>query len=290
MLKRSINFSAPVFFTIIFIQFSACQHRTSDRVETHLYNSIPSPERNPISDYGLKLGHKLFFDSRLSSNGKVSCATCHQPKKAFSDGLSLSLAGVSGQVLKRHVPALINLAWQKAYFWDGGANDLESQVFGPLRHADEMGKNLDDLVKELNADKGYREAFKRAFGVDSISSAYITRALAQYERSLISINSTYDQYQRGEVVLNDLALEGLSIFRSKCTSCHSEDLFTDGGYHNIGLDTIFSEVNMGIGQGRFRITKVSTDMGAYKTPSLRNIAVTAPYMHDGRFASLKDVF
>ncbi|MTI32665.1 cytochrome-c peroxidase [Xanthovirga aplysinae] len=253
------------------------------------WTAIPSPERNPITTPGVLLGRKLFFDPLLSANGEVSCASCHRQDLAFSDGQSLGRNGVSGNQLLRNAPVLVNLAWQPAFFWDGGARDLESQVFSPLTHADEMGKDLKILIAELNSDGEYTKLFKKAFQIDSISSAYVARALAQFERTIISFNSSYDQFLKGDTTLSDLALKGLKLYRTKCNSCHTEGFFTDHSYHNNGLDSVFNDQYLGEKLGRFRISRDSSDLGKYKTPSLRNIAFSGPYMHDGRFATLEEV-
>jgi cytochrome c peroxidase len=238
----------------------------------------------------------LFYDPVLSENNQLSCATCHQPSRAFTDGLALSAQGVSGKLLHRNAPSLVNLAWHKGLFWDGGASDLESLVFGPLTHPDEMGQDLHALVQELDEKAVYRDMFKRAFGEDTIYSALVGRALAQYLRTLISANSRFDQFIRNEAGANfsGIELKGIEVFDQKCGCCHlfglgKNDFFTDHQYHNNGLDSAFSSGPEGILQGRFRITRDSADMGKFKTPSLRNIALTTPYMHDGRFATLEQV-
>ncbi|KAA9333596.1 cytochrome-c peroxidase [Adhaeribacter soli] len=256
----------------------------------NLGTSVPAPERNPFTREGVLLGRKLFYDPILSGNNKISCATCHLPEKAFSDGLALSTNGASGQALHRSAPPLQNLAWHKGWFWDGGAKDIESLNFGPIKHADEMAQNLTELVKELQNHSEYPRLFKAAFRTDTISTALLTRALAQFERTLISANSRYDKYVRNEGgKLSSQELEGLSLFRQKCASCHATDFFTDHDYHNNGLDNTYSEAHEALAWGRGRISEKPEDIGKYKTPTLRNIALTAPYMHDGRFKTLEEV-
>lgn len=253
---------------------------------------FPQPERNLMTVEGVLLGKKLFFDPKLSANGKVSCATCHQPEKAFTDGEALGDLGVSGKNLKRHSPALFNLAWNTAgLFWDGGANDLESLNFGPLTHPDEMAADMDDIVAYLSQDKDYPKLYEAAFGNISIQSAYISRAISQFTRTLISQDSKYDQWKKEEVNLTSIELQGYAIYQKNCASCHQEGLFTDLGYHNNGLDLDYPNPPQleGLYQGRFRISLNPKDMGAYKTPSLRNSMITAPYMHDGRFQNMEEV-
>ena len=257
----------------------------------NLGKTVPFPERNPFTREGILLGKKLFYDPILSGNNSISCASCHLPQKAFSDDLALSTRGITGKPLLRHAPALQNLAWMPGWFWDGGAKDIESLNFGPLTHPDEMAQNLKELVSELKNHPEYPNLFKAAFPSDTISSTTITRALAQFERTLISSNSRYDKYVRKEDGGNLTVpeLEGLALVKQKCASCHATDFFTDFGYHNNGLDQTYSDKNEALEWGRGRISGNPADIGKYKTPTLRNIALTAPYMHDGRFKTLAEV-
>lgn len=253
---------------------------------------FPQPDRNVMSKEGVALGKKLFFDPNLSVNGKVSCATCHAPDLAFTDGASLASHGVSGSKLHRSAPAIFNLAWQEeGLFWDGGAHDLESLNFGPLTHKDEMGADLDELISYLENNEGYRNQFALVFEEDQIQSAQVTRAISQYVRTLISQDSKYDRWKKAEDSFTHLELRGYQIYQQNCSSCHQEGLFTDGSFHNNGLDKEYPNPPEleGLFQGRFRITSNPEDMGAYKTPTLRNISFTAPYMHDGRFQTLEEV-
>lgn len=260
-------------------------------VPTNLANSLPQPSDNLATAEGIALGKKLFFDPKLSKNGQVSCVTCHHPELAFADGLALTNKGVSGKSLLRNSPALFNLAWAKGYFADGGAKNLESQVFAPLQHEDEMDIDVNELINELNTDKVYREMSRSAFGIDTINSTLLVKAIAQFERSLISGNSKYDQWTRGEgKILNDLELNGLEVYKSKCETCHKADFFTDFDYHNNGIDSIFTDnSHENVYKGRYRISGKTEDIGKYKTPSLRNLSFTAPYMHDGRFSTIDEV-
>ncbi|UCS95815.1 c-type cytochrome [Echinicola marina] len=244
-----------------------------------------------MSKEGVLLGKTLFYDPALSQNGKVSCASCHEPKQAFSDGLPLSDQGVSGKPLHRHSPVLFNMAWHPGLFWDGGATNLESMVFGPLTHPDEMGADLKEVIHYLNGSAQYPEMFKAAFETDSITSSLIGRSLAQFVRTLISQDSKYDQWKREETELDNVEVRGYQLYHKHCSTCHTEGLFTDLEYHNNGLDMNYPDPAEleGIYLGRYRISFDKKDKGAFKTPSLRNIALTAPYMHDGRFSSLEEV-
>lgn len=246
---------------------------------------------NPLTAEGVELGRLLFYDTRLSGNNSISCGSCHRQNIAFSDSVALNSIGVSGVKLPRHSPALINLAWaNNGLFWDGGSTNLESQAFGPLTNVDELHQNLTELEHELKQVPAYIKMFKLVFNSE-IKSAHIVKALAQFQRTLVSGNSKYDQYIRREqpTVLTTQELAGLNLVNAKCRSCHTGELFTDNGYHNNGIDAIFNNEHEGIHQGKYRITQIPFDLGKFKTPTLRNIMLTAPYMHDGRFKNIDEV-
>ncbi len=287
-----------VYFTAVTL-LSACSKQ--EVVPVPQVYSFPVPEhfpqplfdtQNPMSREGIELGRMLFYDVRLSANNKVSCASCHKQALAFSDGVAFSKAGVSATALLRHSPALINMAWaNNGLFWDGGSTNLESQVFGPLTAHDEMSQNLYELLDELNAVPDYVARFKSAFD-DEISSQNVAKALAQFQRTLISADSKYDRYKLGKpgATLSSLELKGLELVKQKCQGCHAGELFTDNGYHNNGIDADFTNWDHeGLYLGRFRISYKDSDLGSFKTPTLRNAALTAPYMHDGRLATLEQV-
>ena len=263
---------------------------TLPMVPVNLADAIPSPERNPLTIDGAALGRRLFYDPLLSANNEVACATCHIQEHAFSDGDSVSSAGVSGQALLRNTPALINLAWMGGYFWDGGGYDLESQAFAPIEHVDEMAQDLNELMDELAAHSDYLTLFSAAFE-DGLTLPNVVRALAQFERTLISANAPYDRFVRGEDpdALTNVELHGLALFEGLCGGCHATDFFTDQSYRNNGLDTVYPDDHERVAWGRARITDDLADLGKYKVPTLRNIVLTAPYMHDGRFETLDDV-
>lgn len=285
---------------LLILVYVSCSNQEAEYVENPQYalrvpSNFPGPPAtpdNPLTAAGVALGEKLFFDPMLSGNNQVSCATCHIPELAFSDGIALSSKGISGKSLMRHVPALINLAWaDNGLFWDGGSKNLESQAFAPLAHEDEMFQDLMLLEQELTKNTQYSQLFKEAFNQE-ISSNLVMQALAQYQRTLVFAESTYDQYVRGEdeVLLNALEQDGYTIYLNKCAQCHASDLFTDNAYHNNGLDASFDNTDHDeLFLGRFRVNRNLEDLGAYKTPTLRNVMITAPYMHDGRFETLEEV-
>lgn len=259
----------------------------------NIQDTIPQPSDNRATIEGVALGKMLFFDPILSKNGNISCATCHQPEKWFSDGFAQSTAGTSHQKLPRNSPSLINTAFWGSWFWDGGAKNLESQVFGPLTSAHEMAADIKEVIKRLNTHPIYPKKFKQAFGIDTIHEAFMAKALAQFERTLISFNSPYDKFYRREKgfrKMNNQELAGFQLFNQHCQTCHKGELFTDNKFYNVGLDIPkFDTTGLGVFMGRKRITFNNDDLGKYRTPSLRNVAVTSPYMHDGRFKTLKEV-
>ena len=294
-LRAALRGSLVLSTTLLALGASGCDAQRASRepvqldLPKNLGKRVPSPERNPLTQPGIALGKRLFFDPILSGNNQIACGTCHVPALAFSDGKVRSV-GASGKPLLRSTPALINLAFMDGYFWDGGAKDLESQVFGPLTSPDEMGQSPADLVVELSVHPTYVKAFAEAFS-DGLTIANIVRAIAQYERSLVSASSRYDHFVRNEPG-GDLDPEerlGMARFSARCASCHVPDFFTDFGYHNNGLDDAYPEQDERVAWGRGRITHAPSDIGKYKTPTLRSVALTAPYMHDGRFATLRDV-
>ncbi|NJK33348.1 MAG: methylamine utilization protein [Deltaproteobacteria bacterium] len=272
----------------------ACSREPPDdpviHIPANLGATLPQPDRNPITTEGVALGRRLFFDPRLSGPNTIACATCHQPEHCYSDGQPRSI-GASGKPLPRHTPALINLAWAKGLFWDGGAKNLESQVFGPLTSPDEMAADTRTLVAELAEDPELRAAFERAFPSEGLTLGNIARAIAQFERTLIFADSPYDHRTRGESTdpASELEQRGHALFLRHCASCHIPDQFTDFEYHDIGLDAAFSDADERLAWGRARITGNLHERGAFKTPTLRNVALTAPYMHDGRFTTLAQV-
>ena len=288
----------PYYLLYIFLACTGCTTDDDGIGEDPEYTlRIPShfpvpPEYpdNPMTTAGIELGEKLFFDTRLSGTNTVSCGTCHQPGLAFSEGSRLSVKGVSGKPLLRHVPTLINMAWaDNGLFWDGGSTNLESQAFAPLAHEDEMFQNLDELITELREDPEYVSYFRRAFDSD-IRINLVMKALAQYQRSLVSADSKYDSHIENGTPLTAIEKQGHQLFKNHCATCHTPGLFTDNDYHNNGLDATFGDTSHDeIYLGRYRVTRNREDLGKYKTPTLRNITVTAPYMHDGRFADLRSV-
>lgn len=252
---------------------------------------LPPVPGNPTTEAGFALGRRLFYDGRLSRTGAVSCASCHDPSHAFSIPEALPTRGVSGVALERHAPSLINLAWATTgLFWDGGAKNLESLSLAPLTHADEMGRaDLEGMMRDVEADPAYPPMFREAFD-EAVSISALLRALAQFQRGIYAANAPWDRAVRGEPIAftADEAL-GAGVFARSCARCHTPGLFTDAGYHNNGLDEAFGEPGEDARRGRARITFAAEDVGKFKTPTLRNVELSAPYMHDGRLPTLASV-
>ena len=240
-----------------------------------------------------ELGRTLFFDTRLSSTDTVACATCHKPDHGFSDEQRFSV-GVSGTPMKRHTPHLFNLASGRSFFWDGRASSLEEQALEPIRHPDEMGMPGDLLAAKLRAIPSYEQAFARAFPKSGVTMKNIAAALAAFERTLVARNSPFDRFNAGDkTALSDTARRGRELFfgRAKCATCHSGPNFTDGLFHNTGVlgDDIGRAAFDRVGEFQMRPYPFFQMRRAFKTPGLRNVALTAPYQHDGSEATLAEV-
>jgi cytochrome c peroxidase len=254
-------------------------------------SNFPEPvygaEKNPPTREAFELGRSLFYDPRLSRTGEVSCGSCHQQFAAFSHAGHQLSHGVNDRLGARNSPALQNLRWKPNFFWDGGPSNLETLPLAPITNPVEMDETLDNVLRKLNADANYQLRFKQVFGGSGpIDSYQFLRALAQFTAALTSSNSRYDKHARQESggSLTDSEMRGLTVVRQKCGSCHAGELFTDESFRNNGLDRRFP-----LDSGRAHITGGQRDAGRFKVPSLRNVALTGPYMHDGRFTTLEDV-
>ena len=257
---------------------------------------VPIPTGNPPTSATIALGRRLFYEVKLSADASLACASCHNPTLGFSDGRKDS-TGVGGKLGHRNAPTVLNAAYSPRQFWDGRAPSLEEQAGGPIANPIEMNQAHDVCVSKLDSDPSYKAAFESAFGPGPVTIGKLEDALASFERTLISGNSRFDRYQYGgdKHALKAAEIRGLEIFRDEkrgdCASCHTIGdkyaLFTDGKFHNIGVG-VNDEGDL-VDLGRYDETKVDADKGAFKTPTLRNIAATAPYMHDGSLKTLKDV-
>jgi cytochrome c peroxidase len=258
---------------------------------------VPIPPENPPTVQTIALGRRLFYDQRLSKDNTLACASCHNPKFYFTDGLQFS-KGVGGEVGVRNAPTLLNVAYQPFQFWDGRALNLEDQAASPIANPIEMNQSHDVSVSKLRRDPVYRAMFRDAFGTEDVTLKRIENALASFERTLLSGNSAFDRFQYGHDsnALTPQQVRGLAIFinpvKGNCAACHTINaqyaLFTDGKFHNLG-EGVGDDGTSFKDTGRYHQTGIETDRGAFKTPTLRNVARTAPYMHDGSLGTLKAV-
>jgi cytochrome c peroxidase len=258
------------------------------------------PANNPTTQEGVLLGRTLFYDRKLSADGRISCASCHHPEKAFTDGLALS-KGIRNQQTTRNSMALVNLAWVNRFFWDGRVRSLEEQSLHPIEDSKEMGNTLSNMVATLQADPRYPGMFTRAFNTSTITPELVGTAISQFERTLISFNSKYDKYIRGETSFTPEELSGLALFSThpnigtggttrggNCNDCHSVGLFQGKsldfqGFLNNGIQSSITDM------GLQKISLDTADAGKMRVPTLRNIALTAPYMHAGQLNTLEEV-
>ncbi len=247
---------------------------------------INHPKDNPLTEAKVNLGKQLFFDKRLSADNTISCASCHDPEKGWSNGEAVA-TGVGGKKGGRSAPTIINSAYTRLHFWDGRAKSLEDQALGPIQNPIEMKMTLDEVLKKLNGIPGYKKEFQEVFGTD-VTSDGIAKAIAAYERTILSGDAPYDRFKAGQKdALSEAAQRGMALFfgKAQCSSCHIGANFTDNAFHNIGVGMDKKEPDV----GREAISGLGGDKGSFKTPTLREIARTAPYMHDGSLKTLEDV-
>lgn len=279
-------------FALVFLLFSC----NADKVnpEDNLYSfqqpkNFPSAvytfENNPVTKEGIELGRALFYDPILSADSSIACANCHQQVVAFADPVHRFSKGVNDANGLRNAPSIQNMAFQTHFFWDGGVKHLDFVPINAITSELEMAEKVTHVVEKLKRSKTYPEKFKNAFPDGEVSSQKMLYALSQFMNLMVSANSRYDKYVRNEgEVLSADELAGQKLFSQKCGSCHATDLFTDGSFRNNGLDATFP-----LDSGLARISEFSGDRGKFKVPSLRNVELTRPYMHDGRFSNLQQV-
>jgi cytochrome c peroxidase len=247
---------------------------------------VPVPADNPMTPEKVELGKQLYFDPRLSCDETVSCASCHDPKKGWSNGTPFA-TGVRNQIGGRSAPTIINAAYSELQFWDGRAFQLEGQALGPIQNPIEMDHKLDDCVAKLNKIPGYRQQFQKVFGTD-VTPDNIAKAIASFERTILSGNAPFDKFKAGDKnALSAAAQRGMKVFFNKghCSACHIGGNFSDQSFHNIGVGMKAAKPDL----GRYEVTKVAGDKGAFKTPTLREVGRHAPYMHDGSIKTLEEV-
>ena len=272
---------------VLFVIFSSPFTWAEDSV----YEPVPQmkfPADNKWSKEKEELGKMLYFDPRLSGSNWISCATCHNPGLGWGDGLPRTI-GNGQKELGRHAPTVINSGYFKLQMWDGRKKTLEDQAKGPIGAKGEMNQDYDELIRELKTIPGYVKQFAKVFGANSLTLDNIAKAIATFERSVISKNSSYDKYWAGDKsAMSKSAVNGMNLFfgKAKCSICHNGPVFTDSGFHNIGVKAAGP---LKEDLGRYNETKEDFDKGAFKTPGLRSISQSAPYMHNGNEATLEDV-
>jgi cytochrome c peroxidase len=245
--------------------------------------AVPEPHENPSTPARVALGKSLFFDPRLSRSSFVSCASCHNPGLSWGDG-NARATGDEMRTLGRRAPTILNVAWAEALFWDGRAGTLEEQALGPITSPAEMNLSVEDLVARLRAVPGYPAMFDRAYAGEGITGATVAKAVATYERTVVSGPAPFDRWVGGDTrVISTEAKRGFVLFNGKarCSQCHASWRFTDDGFQDIGVRTD--------DRGRGKVLDLPEVQYAFKTPTLRNVARRAPYMHDGSVATLEEV-
>lgn len=251
------------------------------------FDQIPAPPDNPVTQGKVELGFRLWFEPRLSADNRMTCATCHHHMRGFSNA-EPNAAGVSGQRGRRNVPTIYGALYQKESFWDGRAKNLEDQALGPVTDPVEMNESLPNVLRKLSEVPYYQHKFQEVFGTPPTADG-MAKALASFERALLMAPTPFERYQQGEPqALSPAQIRGMNLFfspRARCSECHQGPAFSDQLFHNLGVGLDQPKPDL----GRFEVTRMPWDRGAFKTPTLLNIARTAPYMHDGSLASLNDV-
>lgn len=277
-------------FAVLALWMAGC-NKENDKPEISFYqpSNFPQPKynfnSNPVTTAGFELGRKLFYDPILSRDNSISCGSCHISYSAFTHHGHAVSHGIDNLLGKRNAPAVMNMAWSSEFMWDGGVNQLDMLSIAPIENPVEMDLEFADAVQKVKSSSVYPPLFKSAFGSDEVTGPKLLQALSQFMNMLVSANSRYDKWKRNEGgSLSADELEGYNLVQQKCSSCHSTDLFTDDKFHNNGINNTFTSDS-----GRARITERPEDVGKFKTPSLRNIEKTQPYMHNGSFQTLEEV-
>ncbi len=287
------RFSILASFCAFLLVFSRCSQDQENTPQTDFFlfeapSHFPEPHYqftdNPLTLAGFELGKKLFYDPALSIDSTISCGSCHFQESGFADADQPLSFGVKNRVGTRNSPSLSNLAWNTSFMWDGGINHLEIMPFAPIEAEFEMASNLPLIAHRLNQKEDYKRLINAAFKTDSATSSVIFKALAQFMSSMVSADSKYDQFILNKALFTAEEQLGYSLFQQACSSCHQEPLTTNYEFENNGTFNTYPSDS-----GRYRITLNQNDLGKFKVPSLRNVAVSAPYMHNGKYASLEEV-
>jgi cytochrome c peroxidase len=282
-MKKGIVLSALV----AFIALAAFRHKP--KREFNVPDGWPKPaydfKKNPLSENKIELGRRLFYDPVLSKDSTISCNSCHLQYTAFTHIDHPLSHGIAGRIGTRNSPALMNLAWNNSFMWDGAVNHLDMQALAPISNHLEMDETITNVVGKLQNCQPYPGLFYKAFGDSTITGEFVLKSISQFMLTLVSANSKYDKVKRGEDTFNTKEANGYKLFRQHCSLCHTEPLFTNHQFENNGLmvDTSLSDY------GHIKVTHQPTDSLKFKVPTLRNIEFSAPYMHDGRFKTLSQV-
>lgn len=274
---------------LFFLLFTILAFRPLEEMALNFPESWPKPvydfSQNPLSAEKIQLGRMLFYDPILSRNNSISCASCHSPYNAFAHADHALSHGIDDRIGKRNAPALMNLAWQNTFMWDGAIHHLDVQSLFPISHPDEMGENIAHVVQKLNENGQYRKRFFKAYQDSLVTAEKTLKALSQFMLTLVSCQSKYDRVQQGREDFSAQEKNGYALFKQHCSSCHSEPLFTNFAFENNGLapDPYLMDC------GRMQISGKQEDSLKFKVPTLRNIEYSFPYMHDGRFKKLNEV-
>jgi cytochrome c peroxidase len=283
MIKKSLM--TTLLFTLLFTNVTADE----DMSKWLRPATVPQPANNKLTPERIELGKLLYFDTRLSKNSKVSCATCHSPSHGWTDEIPASKAvGFEGRVGHRNSPVVLNSAYQRHQFWDGRAKSLEQQALGPIETDVEMNMPLTELIPKLNKIQGYRELFDKAYPGEGLTKDTLAKAIASFERTVVSTESPFDKYAKGyKNAISAEAKKGFELFKGKahCIDCHDGFNFTDGSFQNIGLQD--GELK-GKELGRYNVKKRAAWYGVFKTPTLRDVTKSYPYFHDGSVKTLKE--
>ncbi len=282
-----MKLKVAIFFILTIVLMSFVLEQKSNWFNPPIYFPKPAYDfsQNPLDSSKINLGRILFYDPILSANNTISCASCHSPYNAFAHTDHDLSHGIFDSIGNRNAPALFNLAWQKAFMWDGAINHLDVQALAPISHRAEMGSDIAEVIKKLSKSNAYKLLFFEAFKDSTITSSKILKALSQFQLTLVSANAKYDRVKLGLETFTEQEKNGYTLFQKNCSSCHSEPLFSNYNFENNGLpiDAVLNDL------GRYIISQKNTDLRKFKVPSLRNLSYTYPYMHDGRFMTLKDV-
>jgi cytochrome c peroxidase len=285
-MRRSIWIGAAALAAVPFVFLNA-QPKPAAFVVPRGLPPIIWPKDNPYTPAKAELGRLLYFEKRISADGTLSCASCHHPAKGFTDQAPVS-TGIKGQKGGVSAPTVINRAYGAIQFWDGRASSLEAQAVGPMANPIEMGNSHPVVVETLKKIPGYRTRFKAVFGTEDFTLDHVAMAIATFERTVLSGNSPYDKYKLGnKAAMNASQIRGMDVFfnKAKCDQCHEGASFTLNSFHNLGV----GQDKPNPEPGRYAVTKKAEDFGAFKTPTLRDIENTFPYMHDGSLKTLEEV-